>query len=186
MCAKQMSTQRGRLAPYKAALEAISSRTRTPLSSLAVSFAILHELTAIAPLVSVFFLARTFGVGEHAVNFVRKEISEGERDNDAWLREKGRKWIDEGEQWTGRVGRRYGIFGYPKTIKGSESEMNTTEQASNSVVGDVANAVFAYGVTKALLPARIGLSLYLAPVFSRTFVDPFRRVIFSRWTRKKV
>lgn len=141
-------SQRGRLAPYKAALEAISSRTRTPLSSLIVSFAILHELTAIAPLVSVFFLARSFGVGEHTVNFVRKEIPDGERDNDAWLREKGRKWIDEGEQWAGRVGRRYGILGFPKTVKGSESEMIITERTSNSLVGDVANAVFAYGVTK--------------------------------------
>ncbi|GJJ14049.1 hypothetical protein Clacol_008306 [Clathrus columnatus] len=180
--------QRGRLAPYKAALEAISSRTRTPLSSLVLSFAILHEVTAIAPLISVFFMARSFGVGENAVNFIKKEVSEGQPDNDAWLREKGKKWMDEGEKWAAKVGHRYGIFGFPKTPKGSEIAVDSAETygTSTHLAGDVANAVLAYGVTKsqALLPARIGLSLYLAPTFSRRMLDPLRQLILSRWSRK--
>lgn len=144
---------RGRLAPYKAALEAISSRTRTPLSSLVVSFAVLHEITAIVPLVSVFFLARSFGVGEYAVNFVQQEISEGQQQQEGWLREKSQKWMDEGEQWAARVGRRYGVFGFPKKSESNSVGQDDIDDVANTaaggrLAGDVANAVFAYGLTK--------------------------------------
>jgi len=47
------------------------------------------------------------------------------------------------------------------------------------IAGDVANAVVAYGATKAMLPLRVGLSLYLAPMFSRRCIEPLRRGIMG-------
>jgi Hypothetical protein FLILHELTA len=143
-----MSRPSSKFAPYKAALEVVSSRTKTPLPSLVASFAILHEVTAVVPLISIFFFARSLGIGEQAVTFVRKEIAE-ERGNNQWVREKGSQWIDEGERWAARVGKRYGIFGFPKVPKGSDvGEASHDPVGSHHLAGDVANAVLAYGATK--------------------------------------
>ena len=143
-----MSRPTSKFAPYKAALEIVSNRTKTPLPSLIASFAILHEVTAIVPLISVFFFARSLGVGEQAVMFVRKEISEDREHR--WIREKGSQWIDEGERWAAKVGKRYGIFGFSKIPKGSDvgEASHNDATVSHQVAGDVANAVLAYGVTK--------------------------------------
>lgn len=124
-------------------------RTRTPLPSLVVSFAILHELTAIVPLVSVFFCARTLGIGEQAVAFVRNGVTDAESTNRSWVQDKGAQWIDEGEQWAARVGRRYGVFGYTKGTKNNSGTNNDGDLVSQNLTGNVANAVLAYGVTKA-------------------------------------
>lgn len=133
-----------RFGPYRDALKAISVRTGTPLPSLAVSFAILHELTAIVPLVGVFYGARALGVGERIV----AAVIEGEPDSaltrNGWVREKCKTWVDEGEHWAGRVGRRYGVFGFETT----QSTGDDVDVKQHHLVGDVANAVFAYGLTK--------------------------------------
>ncbi|KIK67509.1 hypothetical protein GYMLUDRAFT_156602 [Collybiopsis luxurians FD-317 M1] len=152
---------------YRNALQALSARTGTPLSSLVVSFGILHEITAIAPLVGVFYTARTFGFGERVVKSVIAEDDGTGSDSTYadWARRKCRQWVEEGEGWAGRVGRRYGIFGFEKGSQGS----------TGHIAGDVANAVVAYGVTKAMLPVRIGLSLYLTPMFSRGIVEPVKK-----------
>ena len=138
-----------RFAPYKSALEAVSARTRTPLPSLIASFAVLHELTAMVPLISVFFFARSLGFGEQAIAFVQTGASDREA-NRGWIREKGAQWIDEGERWAARVGKRYGVFGYSKVPKGSDTSGTSPQPLmhSHNLAGDVANAVFAYGVTK--------------------------------------
>ncbi|KAG8681516.1 hypothetical protein FRC08_015581 [Ceratobasidium sp. 394] len=143
-----------RTKPYISALQRLSARTGTPFPSLLVSFAILHELTAVVPLVGVFFGARAVGAGESVVRAV-----------DGWGVQMVRGWMDEGEAWAGRVGRRYGVFGFEK---------GGSDQGERGVAGDVANAVLAYGVVKALLPVRIGLSLWLSPAFSRGVVEPVR------------
>jgi hypothetical protein len=56
-----------------------------------------------------------------------------------------RSWVDEGEQWAGRVGRRYGIFGFEK---GEVVDQTQTSQLPGKLAGDVANAVLAYGAVK--------------------------------------
>ncbi|KAF5393209.1 hypothetical protein D9757_000515 [Collybiopsis confluens] len=149
---------------YKDALKAISARTGAPLSSLILSFGILHEMTAIVPLVGVFYTARAFGIGERVVKSV---ITETDDDiSSGWAKKKCREWIEEGEGWAERVGKRYGIFGYGK---------GAAAATKAPIAGDVANAVLAYGTIKALLPLRIGLSLYMAPMFSRGIIEPVRR-----------
>lgn len=143
-----------RFAPYRSALNAISLRTGTPLPSLLVSFAVLHELTAIVPLVGIFYGARALGVGERIINAV---IQEGSSNSGAsgWAREKCRSWVEEGERWARRVGNRYGIFGLQKaqntdgpreTREGDETRVR---YESGQIAGDVANAVVAYAATKA-------------------------------------
>ncbi|KAH9856765.1 hypothetical protein C2E23DRAFT_455404 [Lenzites betulinus] len=195
-----MSTQPpkpSRLAPYKEALAALSQRTRTPLPSLAISFAVLHELTAIVPLVGFFYGARTLGVGESVVRAIARpgalEAEEGSaasRFRDTWAGERFKEWMVEGETRVERVGRRYGWFGFEKGSKPVsnapvESPTARAEAAlvSGRIAGDVANAVVAYALTKAFIPVRIGVSLYLSPAFSRTFVQPIGSAVARLFRR---
>ncbi|KAF9501379.1 hypothetical protein BDN71DRAFT_1438915 [Pleurotus eryngii] len=192
-----------RFAAYQTALKAISARTGTPLPSLIVSFGILHELTAILPIVGLFYASRSLGLGERMVNAMAsarqddsqpsqpsKLIESGGRGEGAsWMVQKGQAWVDEGEKWAARVGRRYGMFGFEKRTKGDASDTPQTlygedlKAMKGHIVGDVANVVVAYAATKALLPLRIGASLYLAPAFSRRAVEPCRQWIMRSFRR---
>ena len=60
-------------------------------------------------------------------------------------KKKMKEWVEEGDKWAARVGRRYGVFGYEKRKPG---EMDDIPIATGQIAGDVANAVLAYGVTK--------------------------------------
>ncbi|KAI0343489.1 hypothetical protein BDW22DRAFT_1175058 [Trametopsis cervina] len=166
-----------RFAPYRQALQAISTRTGAPLPALVFSFAVLHEITAIAPIFAIFLGARQLGLGERVVSAATAAASNGE---DNVIKQKSRQWINDGEQWAERVGRHYGIFGFEKGKRGDTAHNNDASAAelssalSPKLAGDVANVVVAYGLTKALLPVRIGLSLYLTPWFSRRVVEPVR------------
>ncbi|KXN87493.1 hypothetical protein AN958_08798 [Leucoagaricus sp. SymC.cos] len=181
---------KGKFSPYTNALKTLSARTKTPLPSLILSFGILHEVTAIVPLIGVFYASRALGVGEAIVNTVIKDTAPSFNRNStltstaesgdaqgavSWGKEKVRGWVEEGDKWAERVGRRYGVFGYEKRKPGEVmGEMESTKPG-HRIAGDVANAVVAYGVTKALLPVRIGVSMYFAPAFSRGVLDPVRR-----------
>jgi len=137
---------------YKNALGSLAARTGTPLPSLIISFAVLHEITAIVPLAGIFFGAKYLGVGERLVEFVRAEVhtdatSPSQPSTTEWAQKKVETWIDEGEVWAEKVGRRYGLFEYPKTLKGVNFEPTEGERKPG-VAGDVANAVFAYTATK--------------------------------------
>ncbi|KAJ7188674.1 hypothetical protein C8R46DRAFT_979889 [Mycena filopes] len=157
---------------YREALSAISARTGAPLSSLVLSFGILHEVTALVPLVGIFYSARALGVGERVVKALPTE-------QDNWVAQKCRTWVDDGQQWAARVGRRYGVFGFEKG--GREDQLAPVN--TDRIAGDVANAVVAYAATKALLPVRIGAALYLSPMFSRAVIDPTRRGIVRIFRR---
>jgi hypothetical protein len=61
----------------------------------------------------------------------------------SWIRMRFKTWVDEGEGWAGRVGRRYGIWGFEKGDTSGD-----VGGRHHPVVGDVANAVLAYGLTK--------------------------------------
>lgn len=128
-----------RFPKYQAALEAISKRTGTALPSLVVSFAILHEVTAIAPFIGLFFMARTLQLGERFTAFIRAET---DADNDNWMKEKCKSWFSEGERWATRVGKRYNIWGFDS----KESPIPT--RPHNISGNDIGNAVVAYAATK--------------------------------------
>lgn len=167
-CPMSSRTPTPKLAPYRQALAAISQRTRTPLPSLVVSFAILHEFTAIVPVAGFFFGARALGVGESIVGAFAPPSGDAVTSTgvatqvrDSWLGERFREWMVEGEARTERVGRRYGWFGFEKGSKplpslegGSATRSPESIWASGKIAGDVANAVVAYALTKVCLCTR--------------------------------
>ncbi|TBU40728.1 hypothetical protein BD309DRAFT_899408 [Dichomitus squalens] len=192
----QLPSSKSKFGPYKQALSALSQRTRTPLPSLILSFGILHELTAIAPIAGFFFAARGLGVGEGVIRALAPQTSaEGERGfaaqfRESWVAQRFREWMVEGEARAERVGRRYGWLGYEKgsipsvPLPGEQAKHHAEAVMTGRIAGDVANAVVAYALTKALLPLRIGLSMYLAPPFSRTFVQPVTSAFIRTFRRK--
>jgi hypothetical protein len=86
-------------------------------------------LTVVVPLVGAFFGAKALGAGDKAVELVPPE------------------WVQEGEEWAGRVGRRYGLFGFEKRDKDKEPVV----EHKVAIAGDVANAILAYTIVKASL-----------------------------------
>ena len=139
-----------------------------PLPTLVVSFGVLHELTAILPVVGLFYGLRSVGGGQAVVD----RMIAAERAVGGAEARTVERWLEEGERKAERVGRRYGFFGFPKTVKGagqgqegllatagdvaaSTTTTTTTTQAvgalpvsSKDLAGDVANAVAAYMLTK--------------------------------------
>lgn len=158
---------------YKQTLAGISARTGAPLPSLILSFGILHEITAIVPLVGVFYGARTLGVGERIVASViddqqnNTDGAEHEVSSDGvkWAKQKMRTWVEEGDQWAIRIGRRYGVFGYEKREPGTKDNIEEMTRVSGHLAGDVANAVVAYGVTKVRTNDYCSWNGYLINIF---------------------
>ncbi|KIM27499.1 hypothetical protein M408DRAFT_24439 [Serendipita vermifera MAFF 305830] len=172
-----------RLQGYTAAIQKLSLKTGASVPSLAVSLAILHEVTALVPLVGVYWGARTFGIGDRMTTYFSSqnshqpgvqngqetESSESISTTGGIFNDTLRKWTKEGEARVARVGVRYGILGFTKGQKLTEDDL---KQLGGRVASEVANGAFAYMVVKALLPVRIGASLYLAPAFSKRFLQP--------------
>ena len=150
------SQSKGRLTAYRQALTAIAARTGTPLPSLILSFGILHEITAVVPLVGVFYGSRALGIGERVVsviveetqNSTNNEISTHDESRLSWGKRKLKSWVEEGDRWAIKVGRRYGIFGYEKRMSGTVDDIEEMAGVSGHIAGDVANAILAYGATK--------------------------------------
>src|SRR4051794_39876839 len=63
------SSQPSRFSKFIPRLTALSTRTGVPLPSLVLSFAVLHELTAIFPLLLFFFAFQAAGVGGSVVQW---------------------------------------------------------------------------------------------------------------------
>lgn len=143
-----------KLSAYSTALKAISARTGTPLSSLVLSFGIVHEVTALAPLFIGFYTARAFGVGDTLIKAVTEDPTfsiedDGQpKDLTQWGKRKLSGWVVEGDRWAARIGTRYGIFGYEKRQPGETPDVDALTHKPGHLAGDVANAVVAYAVTK--------------------------------------
>lgn len=114
-----------------------------PISHI-TSFLILHELTAIIPLVS---LAATF----HCTNWLPPYITEG-------------AWVKQGIERFGRYFRRKGWLG------DEGSKRDGTWRVGEGGVRIVLEVATAWAVTKALLPVRIAVSVWATPWFARAFV----------------
>lgn len=137
-----------KFATPRAALLALSQRTGTALPSLLTSFAVLHELTALVPLLGFFYTARTLGVGEGLLSSLDLDNinnpsasadSNSKTPDSNWLKSQASKWITEGEERAHRIGRRYNISGLQE------------DRVAGRLTGDIANAVVAYGATKVRL-----------------------------------
>jgi len=124
---------------------------------LILSFGILHELTAVVPLVGIFYGSRALGIGERVVSAVMEdkmqnstnyETSTHDKISLSWGKQKLKSWVEEGDRWVIKVGRRYGIFGYEKRMSGTVDNIEEMAGVSGHIAGDVANAILAYGATK--------------------------------------
>lgn len=120
---------------YRHLLTRVSERTGVPLPSLILSFGIVHEFTALIPLVGFFWAGRTLGVGETVLD----RLKQSDETQDIWWQKKTKEYIEQGEAWAGRVGTRYGFFGYQKGVQSQP----TPGALGVSIGGDVANAVLA-------------------------------------------
>lgn len=143
-----------------------------PISHIS-AFLVVHEITAIVPIIG---FAGLF----HYTNWLPPYISEWE-------------WVSDGMIKFGNYFRRKGWLGKAEANEIAESEIEerprrerwwqgknrpteTTRQVwwrrgegGARIVAEVATA---YAITKALLPLRLGLSVWAAPWFARTFIVP--------------
>ncbi|WVQ68829.1 uncharacterized protein L199_007038 [Kwoniella botswanensis] len=184
---------------YAPSLHNLSVKTGVPLPSMILSFMVLHEITAILPIFLIYWLFSTLGVGLGMVGWImdvghqegstQAHIQEGEEGEDEsvvrrWIRD----WYVEGENRIGKIGKRYGIFGYEKGVKDSKEGEEYTDGvlvqsgAGSGAATKVADAIAAYVVVKALLPLRIAASLGLSPTFARYTLVPLQN-IFKRFRR---
>jgi hypothetical protein len=159
----QNTRSSARFAPYRQALSDLSIRTRTPIPSLVFSFALLHELTAIVPFVGFFWAGRQLGIGDGIIYSLTQPIpSSGDEGSGSAtairriMREKVNQWVDEGEVWAEKVGKRYGWFGFEKVTPGNKIDSGRPSghveksrgESGRIIAGNVANVVFAYAANK--------------------------------------
>ncbi|TXT13370.1 hypothetical protein VHUM_00737 [Vanrija humicola] len=170
-----------RLQRYAPRLAQLAARTGVPLPSLAVSFLVLHELTAVLPVVLLYYVFSALGAGAAVVAWLAgdkdaaahwaaegREGASGTDDGERTWTHKVHEWYREGLGRAERVGRRYGLLGYDKGSKGDGTSAGAGASAA------VADAVAAYVVVKALLPLRIAVSVAAAPAFARLALRPWR------------
>lgn len=134
-------------------------RYTTPLLTAPVShitaFLLLHELTAVVPLLG---LAATF----HYTNWLPPFFSEG-------------AWVREGIERFARYFRRKGWL---KSLDDEGAgKRDKTWSFGEGGVRIVVEFATAYAITKALLPLRLILSVWATPWFARISVIPFTNVV---------
>lgn len=167
-----------RQSAYQKAIERVtrlSAKSGTDAASVIVSFLILHELTAIVPLVLLFYLLGLLGAGDQVMRWLL-QVSEDDSRARQWLRGK----INEGMQRAERYGRRKGYFGFEEGTSAGVQMGNASTATTSMLVGTFANAVAAYAITKALFPLRIGACIALAAPFARLCIEPLKRFIRTR------
>ncbi|WOO77545.1 uncharacterized protein LOC62_01G001119 [Vanrija pseudolonga] len=178
-----------RLQRYAPRLAKLAQRTGVPLPTLAVSFLVLHELTAVLPVVGLYYLFAGLGAGAGIVGWLVGDAAApahweaeartpGAEDKD---REEEQRWTHTVHAWYAeglaraeRVGRQYGLFGYEKGSKPGEGGGSAAAGTGAGAAGALADAVAAYVVVKALLPLRIAVSVAAAPAFARLALRPWR------------
>jgi len=107
---------------------------------------ILHEATAVLPVIGFYFLFSSLGTGLSIVGWLNRTTGEEEGEVVEGQVEKGWKgvvksWYDEGQAKVGRVGRRYGFW--------MNEDISSTGTGVTATAGEgVANAVAAYVVVK--------------------------------------
>lgn len=174
-----------RISRLESRLPRFLSRFITPLRNAPIShitaFLVLHEITAILPLVA---LAGVF----HYTHWLPPFISEG-------------KWISDGVEKFGRYFRRKGwISSAQETEAEAEVEGAGKDRGLGKMVKSksglwwgrgeegvrlVVEVATAYAITKALLPLRLIISVWATPWFARWSVLPLTRWVKRTFGRGK-
>ena len=151
---------------------------RNSPGSYVVSFAILHELTAIVPL---FGLTWAF----HHYRWLPPWFAEG-------------KWVVDGVEKIGRWFRRRGWIaaneeaeieertraGNARTFEKKEDRVSNVWNTGEDVGRLVVEIGTAYAMVKFLLPLRIVLSAFWAPGFAKLCIVPLGRAARSMWSKQ--
>ncbi|PWN37673.1 seryl-tRNA synthetase [Meira miltonrushii] len=160
-----------------------AKRSGTDPASMVVSFMILHELTAILPLIAIFYILCALGTGASVMQWLldaSDKQSGQESGMMTGMRASLRDYIQEGMQRAERYGRKKGWFGFEKGSQVQDVEVDAQIKASpnaEAIAGTFANAVAAYAITKALLPVRLAACVGFAGPFARWTIEPIKRII---------
>lgn len=143
--AEQAVTSSGRVRKYLPRLQDLSKRTGVPLPSLAISFLVLHEVTAVLPVIGFYYLFSALGIGFTIIQWLDRTTGDnGNEDTRGW---KGvvKGWYAEAQGKIDRVGKRYGWW------QDSADGTIATATGSSRAGEGVANAISAYVVVKVCL-----------------------------------
>lgn len=103
----------------------------------------MHELTAIVPVVGLFYAFRGLGAGDRTLAYIesrRAALVEGDDSMESKMVAKSAEYLDEGEKRAMRFGKHYGLWGLDDDSK------------PHNLAGDIACAAAAYGTTKVSMP----------------------------------
>ncbi|KAJ1966645.1 hypothetical protein H4R35_006944 [Dimargaris xerosporica] len=123
-------------------------RLRNRPTSHVLAFALLHEITAIVPLVGLYWLLSTT----------------------SWQLPIPERYYEEAVTRAERILKRYGWGGVPPVLDSGSEKTTAPSWTPNPTV--VLHLATAYGITKLLLPVRLLLCTVLTPVTARVVIHP--------------
>lgn len=138
------------------ALAQLSQSTNVSLPSLALSFLVLHEITAIVPAVAFYYFFAYLGAGAGLVTWVTRlghDESSKDSESEAGWKHWVRDWYQEGIKRVDRIGKKYGVLGYEKQNAGEDGAAGPMQDLTARTTGagaaeKVADAVAAYVLVK--------------------------------------
>lgn len=157
-------------------MQGYAGRLRSAPLSHVVAFLVLHELTAVVPLLGLFGLFHYGGASAAPIGYMMEHYGAYVRDGTARFE---RYFTRKG--WFG-FGREDGEDGgeAPGAIKGDngndDAAVMSRWEGSDEKYRIVVEVALAYAITKALLPARIVVSLWVTPWFAG-LMGRIRRVL---------
>ncbi|SPO32581.1 related to mitochondrial seryl-tRNA synthetases [Ustilago trichophora] len=155
-------------------VRSIARKNGTDAPTMVASFLILHELTAIVPLIMLFYVFGALGVGTAVLQWLlgpAQDLAEEKGQN--LVMSRFRAWARAKEERFERYCRKKGYLGFEKE---DVETMDATKDVgkANQLAGSFVNMVAAYILVKALIPVRIGASVAWAGPFSRSVLEPLK------------
>ncbi|KAG6356189.1 hypothetical protein INS49_015576 [Diaporthe citri] len=171
--AKQQSRADRILSRLPRRMQGYAGRLRSAPLSHVVAFLVLHELTAVVPLLGLFGLFHYGGASAAPIGYMTEHYGGYVRDGTARFE---RYFTRKGWFGFGREGGEEAAGG----IKGDNGDDNAAVmsrwEGSDGKYRIVVEVALAYAITKALLPARIVVSLWATPWFAG-LMGRIRRVL---------
>ncbi|EFP86491.1 uncharacterized protein PGTG_12447 [Puccinia graminis f. sp. tritici CRL 75-36-700-3] len=157
------------------------------LPSLTAAFVLLHELTALVPLLAIFGIVQTTGTGAKLVHFIRHSLppppsSDSDSSSDqepassvpqdrsdptrhSAIAGSLTQALDESAAKVSKLAERYGYSSGQEEPEDDEA----CDEESRSMLenGVLASGLVAYLCVKILLPIRVSVSVYLTPSLAR-------------------
>lgn len=155
-------------------MQGYAGRLRSAPLSHVVAFLVLHEITAVVPLLGLFGLFHYGGASAAPMAYMMEHYGDYVRDGTArferYFTRKGWFGFGRGEDGGGEEAPAKGI-----QVDGDDAVMSRWE-GSDGKYRIVVEVALAYAITKALLPARIVFSLWATPWFAG-LMGRMRRVL---------